>query len=245
MLGKAWYKKSKLGKNFWEVVSMGIILDVAVLVIVLIFAIVSAKKGFVKSVFGFIMTIASLAVALLFANMVVDATGGLFGLEETIHSGVLEFLSGIEGFDADISAEGLRATLEGKLPEFAIDAIVEEYGIDAPAGTTIAMQLSTPATDFVTFVIAAIVLFIVAKIVLTIVKVLLTTLIENLALVNALDKLLGFVLGAVEGALIVCIIFMLLSFAPIEGITTFIDSAMYVDMFYHNNPLQILLGLVM
>ncbi len=224
---------------------MGIILDVAVVVILLLFAITTAKKGFVKSVFGFIMTIAALAIALLFANAAIEATGGLFGLKDTIQSGVLDLLSGIEGFDKDISQAGLAADLEGKFPQYVIDVIVKEYGADVPAGTTIAMQLSTPATDFVVFAIAAIALFIVAKIVLTIVKVLLTTLIENLALVNAVDKLLGFALGAVKGALVVCIIFMLLSFAPIKGITSFIDSAMFVDTFYHNNPLQILLGLVM
>ena len=216
------------------------VLDIIAIVILLIFAVISAKKGFVKSVFGFLITIASLAIAVFCANMVVEATGGLFGLQETIHSGIIDLLSGIEGFDQDISAAGLAADLEGKFPTFVIDMILEEYGVDAPIGTTIAMQIAPPITEFVMFIIGAIALFIVCKLVLTIVKAMLVALIENLALVNALDKILGFVLGALQGALIVCVLLLVISFIPndiIGGVVNLIDTSMIVGPLYHNNPL--------
>ena len=223
----------------------GIILDVAVVVILLIFAITSAKKGFVEGVFGLLTTVVALGVALLCANIVVDATGGLFGLKETIHSGVLEFLTGIEGFDTDISKDGLEASLQGKLPDFVISTIVAEYGADVPAGTTIAMQLTTPATDFVAFVIAAVVLFIVAKIILSIVKSILSGIINAIGLLGAIDKLLGFVLGIVKGALLIGVLFMLISFVPIEGLNEFIHTSIFAHVIYDNNPLQAILGLIM
>ena len=178
---------------------LGIILDVVVVVIMLIFAITAAKKGFIESIFGLLTTIVALAAALLLANVVVDATGGLFGLEETIHTGALDFLKGIEGFETDISKEGLAASLEGKLPQFVIDTIVAEYGADVPANTTIAMQLATPATDFIMFAIAGIAIFIIAKLVLSLVKKILSGIINAIGILGAIDKLLGFVLGVVQG----------------------------------------------
>jgi hypothetical protein len=85
---------------------LGIILDVAVVVIMLIFAIVSAKKGFIESIFGLLTTVVAIVAAVFLANIVVDATGGLFGLKDSIHSGMLGFLEGIEGFNTDISKDG-------------------------------------------------------------------------------------------------------------------------------------------
>ena len=224
---------------------LGIILDVLVVVILLIFAITSAKKGFIEGIFGLLTTIVALAVALIFANVVVDATGGLFGLKDTIYTGSLGFLEGIEGFNTDISKEGLEASLQGKLPEFVITTIVAEYGADVPAGTTIAMQLATPVTDFIMFAIAGIVLFIVAKLVLSILKGILSGIINAIALLGAVDKLLGFVLGLVKGALLIGILFMLISFVPIEGLNEFIHTSIFAHVIYDQNPLQILLGMIM
>lgn len=224
---------------------MGIILDVVVVVIMLIFAITAAKKGFVESIFGLLTTIVALAAALLLANIVVDATGGLFGLKDSIYTGALGFLEGIEGFNMDISKEGLEASLQGKLPDFVISTIVAEYGTDVSAGTTIAMQLATPATDFVMFAISGVAIFILAKLALGIVKKILTGIVNAVGLLSAVDKLLGFVLGVVQGALLVGVLFMLLSFVPIEGLTAFIDSSIFAHVIYHNNPLQVVLGLIM
>lgn len=224
---------------------LGIILDVLVVVILLIFAITSAKKGFIEGIFGLLTTIVALAVALIFANVVVDATGGLFGLKDTIYTGSLGFLEGIEGFNTDISKEGLEASLQGKLPEFVITTIVAEYGADVPAGTTIAMQLATPVTDFIMFAIAGIVLFIVAKLVLSILKGILSGIINAIALLSAVDKLLGFVLGLVKGALLIGVLFMLISFVPIEGLNEFIHTSIFAHVIYDQNPLQILLGMIM
>ena len=224
---------------------LGIILDVAVVVIMLIFAIVSAKKGFIESIFGLLTTVVAIVAAVFLANIVVDATGGLFGLKDSIHSGMLGFLEGIEGFNTDISKDGLAASLQGKLPEFVITAIVAEYGVDVPAGTTIAMQLATPATDFILFIIAGIILFIIAKLALAIVKNILVGIVGAIGILNAVDKLLGFVLGVLQGVLCIGALFMIVSFIPAEGITSFIDSSMFAHIIYHNNPLQIVLGLVL
>ena len=224
---------------------LGIILDVAVVVVLLIFAITSAKQGFIDGIFGLLTTIAALAIALFCANMVVDATGGLFGLKDSIHSGVLGFLEGIDGFGMDISKEGLEASLQGKLPEFVITAIVAEYGVDVPAGTTIAMQLATPATDFIAFIVAGFAVFLIAKLLLGLVKGILNGIINAIPLLGAINGLLGLVLGLIKGVLLVSVLFLLLSFVPIEGLTAFIDSSMFAHILYHNNPLQVVLSFIM
>lgn len=225
-------------------IGLGVIFDVIVVVVLLICAIVAAKKGFIESIFGLLTTIVSLVAAVFLAKILVEVTGGLFGLSNTIRGGVIDFLSGIEGLDTDISKQGLAVSLEGKLPAFVIDLIVDAYGVDVPANTTIAMQLATPVTDFVMFIVAGIIIFIAAKLALGIVKNIIISIIGVIGLLNAVDKLLGFVLGVVQGALIVGALFMLISFLPIEGLTTMIDSSIFAHMIYHNNPLQIVAGLI-
>ena len=58
--------------------------DGAALVCILIMCILSARKGLIGCLFGFLSTIVSLGVAFLLAPLLVSATGGLFGVEEAL-----------------------------------------------------------------------------------------------------------------------------------------------------------------
>ncbi|MBQ9729593.1 MAG: CvpA family protein [Clostridia bacterium] len=59
-------------------------LDIAFVVILLLFSVVGAKKGFVAAFFGFISTIIALVAAFLLGDKVMEWTNGLFGLEKII-----------------------------------------------------------------------------------------------------------------------------------------------------------------
>ena len=87
------------------------LLDIAVAVILLICALKDAKNGFIYCVFGLLVSIVSLVVAFFCASTVVETTGGLFGLGDTICAAIEESLLGIVGFDADVSQDGLQAAL--------------------------------------------------------------------------------------------------------------------------------------
>lgn len=77
------------------------IADAVALVIIILFSVRAAKKGFVGCLFGFVSTIASAVIAFSFAEQASLATGGFFGLSKFLPSpeatllvgGVLLFLA--------------------------------------------------------------------------------------------------------------------------------------------------------
>ena len=136
------------------------VVDGAVLAVILVFALVSAKKGFVQCFFGFISTLVSIIIALLLMKSVVNITGGLFGIQGAIERGAVSGLSKIKGFSVDISSVGLTEALTGKLPKFLINIVVDSIGNSTvPQGTTIASAVGATIAQFTATLIAFFLLF--------------------------------------------------------------------------------------
>ncbi len=220
-----------------------ILVDIAVIIALLIFALIDAKKGFITCVFGLIISVVAFIVAFFCASTVVEATGGLFGLEELISTKLQEVLSG-ELFQADATQEGLTLALaEANLPAFLID-LISNKGIDAPAGTTLAQYIAGEVAPFVALVLTGIILFILCKVVLIFVEKVLTSLVSNVSLLGAVNTILGAVIGFIKGALTICVIFSLLSLLASPEITEFINQTLFVHVIYHENPINLLFSLI-
>ena len=220
------------------------IVDIAVLVVLLIFALVDAKKGFIACIFGFIISVVAFIVSFFCASTVVDATGGLFGLQDLIAVKLTEALSSISVFQIDATQEGLTMALEeAKLPAFLMEMITKN-GIQAEAGTTLAQYIAGEVSPFVTLVVTGIVLFILCKLILSFVEKILTSLVSNIAFLGAVNSILGAFVGFVKGAFTVCLILSLLSLLTSPELTAFIDQTLFVKTFYHDNPVNLLYGLI-
>jgi uncharacterized membrane protein required for colicin V production len=218
-------------------------LDGVVLLLILIFAAKAAKNGFVKCFFKFISTIIAIIVAFLFMNAVIEWTNGLFGLQDIIKEGCINGLSNIVGFDADVSATGIEEALKGKIPDFLIPMIVDSVANkDIPAGTTVAMIAGDALGGVASGFIAWLAVFIVAKIILSLLEKIFSSLVDAIPLVGALNALLGFAVGAVEGLIVVSGIIAVLAFLPFEGLIAFFDECIIVGWLYHNNFINIILG---
>ena len=219
------------------------ILDIVVIVALVLFALSDAKKGFIACVFGLVITIVAFVVAFFCASTVVEATGGIFGLQDLITTELQNVFTG-ELFQADATQAGLSAALaEAKIPTFLIE-MISANGIDAPQGTTIAQYLAGEIAPFVTLVLTGIVLFIVCKIVLIFVEKILTSLVSKVSLLGAVNKLLGAVVGLIKGAIMVCFIFSVVSLLTLPEITEFIDQSLFVHIIYHENPINLLYALI-
>lgn len=217
--------------------------DGVVLVGILVFGLLAAKKGFVRCFFGFISTIVALAVAFLFMNAVIGWTDGLFGLQTWFNDACVGALDNVVGFDVDISAGGIAAALEGKLPNFLITLIVDSVADKTlPYGTTVAMVAGEALGGVVTGFVAWLALFIVTKLVLKLLEKLVSSIVESLPIVGAVNSLLGFVVGALEGLLIISGVVAVLSFLPIEGLTTFFNECTIVKWLYNDNPINLVLS---
>ena len=219
------------------------IIDILAVVVILGVAIVSAKRGFVDCLFGFISTIVAMLLAFLLLKPFLGWTNGLFGLQGALEKGCTDALAKIKGFSMDISNQGISEALAGKnLPQFLIDAIVSSIGNESiPAGTTIAMLAGDALGGFIIGLIAWAVLFFLFKLILTLVKTLVSSVVENLPIVSSVNTLLGFVLGLLQGLLVVSGIVAVISILPLAGANFFSD-CVFVGWLYNHNPINVIVG---
>ena len=217
-------------------------LDIACALILIIWAFIGAKKGFVKCFFGLVSTLIALVLAITLSGWL-DSAFGMTGF----FSGKFEntFLK-INGFDADISSVGIASALENvNLPGFLKDLILKNLGEvnNLPAGTTLASQVAPVASQFVGLLISGLVIFIVARLLLLIVEKILSSIVRSWSVAAALNGILGFVVGALKALIVICAVLALLSLIPSDGLVSFFDKTIVLKYLFNENPLTKLLGL--
>ena len=153
----------------------------------------------------------------------------------------------IKGFNLDISNQGISEALAGKdLPQFLIDAIVSSVGDSAiPVGTTIAKLAGEALGGFIVGLIAWVVVFFVAKLLLLLVKNIVCSIVENMPIISSVNTLLGFLLGVLQGLLVISGIIAVLSIIPIPGITSFFNGCVFVGYIYNHNIINVILGWIL
>ena len=219
------------------------ILDIVVIVALVVFALIEAKRGFITCVFGLVVSIVAFVVAIFCAANVAEATGGLFGLQEVIST---EFQNTFKGdlFQVALTQEDLAIALaDAKLPTFLID-MISVNGIEAEPGTTVAQYLAGEIAPFLTTVLTGIILFVLCKLLLIIVEKILTSLVSSISFLGAVNMILGAVVGLLKGGLAVCFIFSALSLLTSPELTEFINQSLFVHIIYNENPINLLYALI-
>lgn len=85
------------------------------------------QKGFVKSFFGLVSTLAALILAFALASTVLGWIDSAFGMTEFFRGKFETSFLKIKGFDTDISATGINAALESvNLPGFIKDVLAKK-----------------------------------------------------------------------------------------------------------------------
>ena len=220
------------------------IADCVVVLVLLVFAFICAKKGFIDCLFGFISVIVSLAVAILCSKLFISITGGLFGLQDVFSNTFHEALLKIEGFNLDISVGGLsNALAEQNLPKFLVDLMLENFADKSiEAGTTLALVVGQTCSRLLVAAIAFLLLFLVTKLLIGLIKTILKSLAEKISLVGSMDRLFGALVGVVEGLLAVSFLLSILSYIPSEAMMTYFDQSILTSWIYNNNLLSIITG---
>lgn len=220
------------------------VVDAVIVIILVLFVEVCAKRGFIDCFFRFVSTIGAFLGAIVLTKLFIEITGGLFGLQDVL-TGTFEssFLK-MEGFAIDISNEGLTAALaEKQLPSFLVNMLVENYGNpDVLPGTTLAFAAGQTLSRLAITLIAFLILFIALRLVLRLLRNILNGIAKKLTLIGAVNTLCGAAVGLVEGALVVCAILSLLSLVPSEVITTYISNSYIAGWLYNHNVLNLILG---
>lgn len=223
---------------------MAYIVDIIVVGILLYFVLSGAKKGFITCLFGFVSTIAAGFLAFSFATLTAELTGGLFGLEAIMGGALTDAFSNLNGFNVipDPNMTLMEQLQSGDMSQAIANMIAQNFEGQIPEGYTLGMMAGETVAEFATILLAGVALFFVLRIVFTLLKGFFNF-IMRIGFLDGLNKLLGAVVGFIEGILLVSVAVAVMSLFP--NMMDFLSSSLILTAIYNSNPLLWLIGLLM
>ena len=227
------------------------IVDIAAVLIILVATLKDTKKGFIKSVFGLIISVASIAVAFLCADMVREVTSGAFGLQDTIVNGLSTTFASW-GLDFNVSKGDVQDALSSnsffKAMPYLVKVVMEKLPtVDSETVVYLNDHLGSVVGVFATNIVVGVALFILCRLILSIVEKILTSLVKNITLLGALNTLLGALIGLIKGVITVSLLCMLFTTLPLFGslMEKMPETLFVYEWFFVNNPLTQILAYFM
>lgn len=212
-----------------NILNMFGIIDVAIVIVVIIFLVIGWKSGFLLKVVEMASGIFGLLGSIILARPFANILDGWIG--ETISTKVSEYLmSRTDLFSETLNPENVRAAFDGmSLPTFMVDWIVES--IDFNQVTMSIIQAVEPLiTSLALLVIAFITLFFGSMIIFFFLKIL-AKLITSIPVIKQIDKIFGLLFGFVKvAAIIYILLFILALLITIPGINDAIGPFLAEDM---------------
>lgn len=196
---------------------MGALLDVVSVVILVVCIWSAARRGFVKTIIGFVGTLLAVAAAAIFgpaaASVIrVRLVGPFF--ERIVGDYLMTYMSGV-GESAEAFAEQFNQllaempeVLEAYLRRFSVSPEEVRQSFEASslesAKDVAVSAISTPLSQAVSNALGFLLVFVAALLLIKLLTVLLDTA-AKLPLLRSVNKGLGVALGAVQGVLIVLV----------------------------------------
>ncbi|MBQ8615291.1 MAG: CvpA family protein [Clostridia bacterium] len=193
--------------------TIGIIIDVAIVLALIISALIGLKKGFLKSVLSIFSWGVCLLIAIFSAKYVAGWINGLFDfaglMGDKISSGLTKsnefFGTSINAFaNKEEIINNLPSNLNGLLKQL-IKSVFSTNAVDMTSTETIGSFVGSVLGEISMVIISGILVFIVLKIVVALLSKLFDN-IEKTKVIGGLNKILGLVLGLARAALIIIII---------------------------------------
>ena len=220
------------------------IVDVVILVALVVFVMICAKRGFVKMIFQFASGLVALIAAIALAKVVVSVTGGLFGVLDSLTNSFTATFSKLNGFNVDISGRNIEELLASKdVSAIIATLIAKKYvGVELAAGTTLGFLAGSTMAELLCTLLAGVVLFFVLKIVFKLLSKIFTAIISKIKLLGKVNRLLGALVGIIEGIFFISLAISILTLIPSEGIMNFFNGSIILRLLYNHNPIVWMLG---
>ena len=229
--------------------TIGLVIDVLIVAIVVIFALIGFKKGFLKSIISLFSWVVCLLVAIFTAKYVARWINGIYDFSALIGGRIEDSLVNLNeyfsksissfGKDKDALIAGLENVegLNGLLKQL-IKVVFSNTAVDMSSEATVANVVGASLGQIAMVIIAGILVFIVIKIVIAI----LSRIFDNIArtkVLGGLNKILGLVFGIIKAACIVVLfngLLVSLSLIPPvnKTITPLIQDNTHVEKFIYN-----------
>ena len=226
--------------------TIGLIIDVIIIALLVILGIVGFKRGFLKSLISLFSWSVCIAIAFFLAKYVAGWINGIYNFSGMIGGNIASslrsnnefFTHAVNEFSSkeDIIAH-IPSNLNGVLAQL-IKVVFSNANVNMESTETIATIVGLSLGQIIMVIIAGILTFIVLKIVLAI----LSRVFDNIArtkFIGTLNKILGFVFGALKAAIIVIVfnvILVALSLIPAVNntITPLVQDNTHIEKVVYN-----------
>ena len=210
-------------------------IDIAVLAVLAIFAFVGWRRGLIDAVLSLFNTLVSIILAFWASKPFAGFLEHCFKVTSWLAKNISNMLAGWSSSFAtavESSITGTQAIQASSLSgwqQTILKLMVDECVIEA--GSKPADVFASILAPVALIVVSGILAFILIKLAVFLLTKLFDALLKSRTL-KSLDRLLGLVLGAVKGALIICVIMGITIFIPNDKIITEIDKTKLTKIAY-------------
>lgn len=216
-----------------------IVVDVAVFIFFLVFAIMGFKKGFFRSLVGIISTVVAVFGAVYFAPSVVKFLEETFAVGTNLTKTITEMFAAKEGFDLPFNQENLELFVTNMgIPSFLSGLVVSLLGdFENTAGKTVGEVLPASLSALAMNAICVVALFLLFTLLLWLVSKIFTKLLDSIPVIGALNRLLGMALELVKALIILYVVLMIVSLVPSQVVQDVIEATTLLKFFRDYNIL--------
>ena len=227
---------------------VGAIVDIVALVILLLFALAGFIRGFMQTMIKVFGKILSLVLAVLLCTTVANFLEGQFGLVTTLSNAMGNMFKQLLG--ESLANATIAEISEGSLQQvgvagFLISIVLSfkgESGI--PMDTTVGEILSPTFGYYTTMVLSILILYILFRIVFGIIGRIIGDMRAPKPL-KIIDRLLGFILGAIGAVITIEILLIIISVIPIsfvQEVNVYIQQSKVAKLISDTNLIGVLLN---
>ena len=198
-------------------ISSGIIADVIILAIVVIFAIINLKKGFFKQLVKVICAVVAVIVAYSFCDDLLTFANANFNVTQLLRDKILGLFGEGSVFLMEVTNENIATAITSLgLPESLIEVAVNALSnVASDLYSNIGEFLSQLLANYILTSVSFVLIYIVARIVLILIAKLLESIIK-LPIISDIDKFLGFILGMIKALILVFFVLFIIEVLPLE-----------------------------
>ncbi len=218
--------------------------DYVIIGIIVIFALVGLKSGLLKTIYKIVSYVASFYLAIKLAKPVAgwfEGTGVYNGIRESVEKLLGKLNIDFSGVTDPTNAESIKeAIVETPFPENLKDMIANTMTKTSDAAANLMDNFVEGITSFILVILCGIVLFIILRILFWLAGYLIRGIAE-IPIIKQVDRLSGFILGAVIGVAVIYLLGLLLAYMAAYEKLGFIyeniEDGVIAPFFYNNNIL--------
>lgn len=205
-------------QNLLLAMGAGSIIDIVIIIVLIVLAMLGMIKGFSQMIIKFVGGILSIVLAFALAGKCVVFLDKMFNLTNVLADGVSGWLKSIfseELLDMTLSEfqTAYNNGLSFSAPKFILKILLGVASGAVPETTTVAQTLAPVFAYYVSLVIGFVFCYVLLKIIFFILARMMEKVVKA-PLIGTVDKVLGAVLGALQGFISVYLILAVINILP-------------------------------